>query len=44
MAVPPQIGWFTSDGAAVNRTTLSVLQDMLSDVEIGWTAEEHDML
>lgn len=38
-----KVGWFTSDGAAVNRTTLRVLQDGTS-VETGWIAKDHDML
>lgn len=38
-----QVGWFTSDGAAVNRTTLRVLQQNLS-TEAGWSAKDHDML
>ena len=38
-----KVGWFTSDGAAVNRTTLRALQDSTS-IETGWTAKEHDML
>lgn len=38
-----KVGWFTSNGAAVNRTTLWVLQDSAS-IETGWTAKEHDML
>jgi hypothetical protein len=38
-----KVGWFTSDGAAVNRTTLRELQDIAS-VQTGWTAKEHDML
>jgi hypothetical protein len=40
---PLQVGWFTSDGAAVNRTTLCVLQNSTS-MDAGWTAQEHDML
>jgi hypothetical protein len=38
-----KVGWFTSDGAAVNCTTLQVLQDSTL-IETGWTAKEHDML
>jgi hypothetical protein len=38
-----KVGWFTSDGAAVNRTTLRVLEESAS-VQTGWTAKEHDML
>ena len=38
-----KVGWFTSDGAAVNRTTLWALQDGTL-IETGWTAKEHDML
>ena len=41
--VHSKVGWFTSDGAAVNHTTLWVLQDGMS-VETGWTAKDHDML
>jgi hypothetical protein len=36
-----QVGWFTSDGAAVNRTTLRTLQN---NSETAWMAQEHDML
>ena len=39
----PQVRWFTSDGAAVNRTTLRALQNSPT-MEPGWTAREHDML
>jgi hypothetical protein len=39
----PQVGWFMSDGAAVNCTTLRVLQDSPS-IETGWTVRDHDML
>lgn len=38
-----KVGWFTSDGAAVNRTTLRELQST-SSVQTGWAAHEHDML
>jgi hypothetical protein len=38
-----KVGWFTSDGAAVNRTTLHALQKT-SSVQAGWAADEHDML
>jgi hypothetical protein len=38
-----KVGWFTSDGAAVNRTTLRILQNSAS-VRPGWTAQQHDML
>jgi hypothetical protein len=38
-----KVGWFTSDGAAVNCTTLWVLQNT-SSVQTGWAAQEHDML
>jgi hypothetical protein len=38
-----QVGWFTSDGAAVNHTTLRVLQSSLS-MATGWSAGDHDML
>ena len=38
-----KVGWFTSDGAAVNRTTLRALQNT-SSVQTGWAAREHDML
>ena len=38
-----QVGWFTSDGAAVNRTTLRVLQNS-SSMATSWSARDHDML
>jgi hypothetical protein len=38
-----KVGWFTSDGASMNRATLRALQDSVS-VETGWTAKEHNML
>ena len=34
----------TSDGASVNRTTLREFQKSLTEVDLGWTAQEHDML
>jgi hypothetical protein len=36
-----QVGWFTCNGAAVNRTTLCTLQN---NSETAWMAQEHDML
>jgi hypothetical protein len=38
-----KVGWFTSDGTAVNCTTLWVLQGSTS-IKAGWMAKEHDML
>jgi hypothetical protein len=38
-----KVRWFTSNGAAVNCTTLCVLQNSAL-VESGWTAQQHDML
>jgi hypothetical protein len=38
-----KVGWFTSNGAAVNCTTLWALQNT-SSVQTGWAAREHDML
>ena len=38
-----QVGWFTSDSAAVNHTTLCLLQNSLI-VGAGWTARDYDML
>ena len=38
-----KVGWFTSDGAAINCTTLWVLQDGTL-VETRWIAKDHDML
>lgn len=38
-----KVSWFTSNGAAVNCTTLQVLQDSAS-IETGWTAKQHDLL
>jgi hypothetical protein len=38
-----KVGWFTSDGAAVNCTTLHILQNSAS-VKPGWMAQQHDML
>jgi hypothetical protein len=38
-----KVGWFMSDGAAVNRATLCILQNSAS-VMPGWTAQQHDML
>ena len=38
-----KVGWFTSDGATVNRTTLRELQST-SSVQAGWVTHEHDML
>jgi hypothetical protein len=37
-----KVGWFTSNGAAVNCTTLCMLQNSAL-VESGWTVQ-HDML
>jgi hypothetical protein len=39
-----QVGWFTSDGAAVNRKTLSVLQEKLTSADIDWSALDRDSL
>lgn len=39
-----KIGWFTSDGAAVNRATIRMLQSKFAGTEVGWSAMEHDML
>jgi hypothetical protein len=38
-----KVGWFMSDGAAVNCTALRMLQNSAL-VESGWTAQQHDML
>ena len=38
-----KVSWFTSDGAAVNRTTLRALQNT-SSVQTGWAVHEHNML
>jgi hypothetical protein len=38
-----KVGWFMSDGAAVNHATLHILQNSAS-VMPGWTAQQHDML
>jgi hypothetical protein len=38
-----KVGWFTSDGAAVNHTTLCALQKT-SSVQTGWAVDEHNML
>ena len=38
-----KVGWFTSDGAAVNHTTLFELHS-ISSVQTGWVVHEHDML
>ena len=41
--IPSQVGWFTSDDAAVNRTTLCALQNNPM-MEAGWKAQDYDML
>lgn len=38
-----QVGWFTSDGAAVNRTTLRMLEKNLV-AKTGWMARDYDMM
>ena len=37
-----KVGWFTSNGTAVNHTTLWELQDSAL-IEAGWLSKEHDM-
>ena len=39
-----QVGWMTSDGASVNRTTIREFGRLLTDADGDWSAEEHDML
>ncbi|KAF9003891.1 hypothetical protein BDQ17DRAFT_1424862 [Cyathus striatus] len=39
-----KLGWITSDGASVNRTTIQELKKLLSFSDIEWTAKEHDIL
>ncbi|KAG6806576.1 hypothetical protein H0H92_010774, partial [Tricholoma furcatifolium] len=38
------VGWLTSDGASVNRTTIKELEHRFRDSDPDWTAEEHDIL
>ena len=37
-----KVGWFTSNGAAVNHMMLQMLQDS-SLIKTGWMAKQHDM-
>ncbi|KAF8976837.1 hypothetical protein BDQ17DRAFT_1417641 [Cyathus striatus] len=39
-----RVGWITSDGTAVNRTTIRELKKHLTINDLGWTANEHDIL
>jgi hypothetical protein len=39
-----QVGWFTSDGASVNRTTLREFKKDLTDADADWSADDHDVL
>ncbi len=39
-----QVGWFTSDGAAVNGASLRELGKELDSADDGWDAKEHDIL
>lgn len=39
-----QIGWFTSDGAAVNGTTIRALEKDFDSETPVWKAKDHDIL
>ncbi|KAF8997519.1 hypothetical protein BDQ17DRAFT_1429030 [Cyathus striatus] len=39
-----KLGWITSDGASVNRTTIQELKKLLTFNDIKWTTKEHDIL
>ena len=39
-----QIGWFTCDGAAVNGTTICVLEKEFDSKDPVWKVEDHDIL
>jgi len=41
---PRQVGWLTSDGASVNRTTIHEFAKLLTEADGDWSAEEHGML
>ena len=38
------LGWLTSDGASVNRTTLREFKKDLTDADADWSADDHDVL
>jgi hypothetical protein len=38
------MGWLTSDGASVNRTTIREFAKLLTEADGNWLATEHDML
>ncbi|KAF9003446.1 ribonuclease H-like domain-containing protein [Cyathus striatus] len=39
-----EVGWITSDSAAVNCTTIQELKKHLTIEDLGWTAKEHGIL
>ena len=41
---PGQVGWLTSDGASVNRTTIREFAKLLTEADENWLAAEHQSM